>query len=136
VPPFDVPVQLTVAAWKASTQSLLLPVQRSPASSSQVAPWETPMQLVELAAKASAGQAPDEPVQDSATSHWPAEARHSNVDALKASLQKLLVPLQRSAASSSHVAPWEAPMQLVVTAAKASAGHAPEDPVQDSATSH
>jgi hypothetical protein len=94
VPPFDVPVQLTVAAWKASTQSLLLPVQRSPASSSHVAPWDAPMQLVELAAKASAGQAPDEPVQDSATSHWPTEARHSNVEAWKTSTQKSLVPLQ------------------------------------------
>jgi hypothetical protein len=94
VPPFDAPVQLTVAAWKASTQSLLLPVQRSPESLSHVAPCEAPMQLVELAAKASVGHEPDEPVQDSATSHWPAEARHSNVGAWKASTQKLLVPLQ------------------------------------------
>jgi hypothetical protein len=52
------------------------------------------VQLVVSDAKASAGHAPDEPVQDSATSHWPVEARHSNVEAWKPSTQKSLVPLQ------------------------------------------
>jgi hypothetical protein len=52
------------------------------------------MQLVVFDANASAGHEPDEPVQDSAASHWPADARHSNVAAWKASTQKLLVPLQ------------------------------------------
>jgi hypothetical protein len=63
-------------------------------SLSHAPPCEAPLQLVVSEAKASAGQVPDEPVQDSATSHWPAEARHSNVEAWKASTQKLLVPLQ------------------------------------------
>ena len=48
---------------------------------SHAPPWEAPVQLVLLDAKTSAGQVPEVPVQVSATSHWPAEARHSNPDA-------------------------------------------------------
>ena len=52
------------------------------------------MQLVDDDANASAGQVPDVPVHCSATSHWPAEARHVNVLGWKASTHVLLVPLQ------------------------------------------
>ena len=52
------------------------------------------MQWVLLAAKPSAGHAPEVPVQFSARSHWPAEARHVTVVPLKASTHALLVPVQ------------------------------------------
>ena len=54
----------------------------------------------------------------------------------KTSTQVLPVPLQWSAALSSHAPPWDAPVQLVLLEAKLSAGHAPELPVHISATSH
>jgi len=44
------------------------------------------------------------------------------------------VPLQWSVASQAP--PWDVPVQVVVLGSKASAGHAPELPVQLSATSH
>jgi hypothetical protein len=94
------------------------------------------VQLVVSEAKPSAGHVPDVPVQLSATSHCPAEARHSKLDAWKASTHVLLVPVQWSAGSSSHDPPWESPVQLTVSAANPSAGHVPEVPVQLSATSH
>src|SRR5438445_131021 len=93
-----------------------------------------PVQPVVAEAKVSAGQAPEVPVQLSATSHWPAEPRQTVVEDLKASTQVSLVPLQWSA--SSQAPPCEVPVQVVVTNAKASAGQAPEMPVQLSATSH
>src|SRR5213076_1711577 len=71
-----------------------------------------------------------------AASHTPAEARQVVVADLKTSTHVLLVPLQRSAASSSQAPPWDVPVQLVVAEANASAGHVPEVPVQISATSH
>jgi len=43
---------------------------------------------------ASAGQEPDVPLQLSATSHGPAEARHVTVDAWKTSTHALLLPEQ------------------------------------------
>ena len=94
------------------------------------------MQLVALDANPSAGHAPDVPVQVSATSHWPAEARHTNVEDWNTSTHVLLVPVQWSAASSSHTAPCDVPMQCVVADWKASAGHVPDAPVHISATSH
>ena len=94
------------------------------------------MQLVLLAAKLSAGHAPELPVHISATSHWPAEARQVVVAGSNTSTHVLLVPLQWSAASSSQAPPWEAPVQLVALDLKPSAGHAPELPVHISATSH
>ena len=94
------------------------------------------MQLVEDDAKLSAGQAPLAPVHISATSHWPVEARHVTVLALKASTHASLVPRQWSLASSSHAPPWDAPVQLVDDEAKPSAGHVPLTPVHISATSH
>ena len=84
--------------------------------------------------KASAGHAPDEPVQLSATSHEPVEARHVVVDGLKPSTQLSAVPLQESV--PSHGPPFEVPTQVVVAVWKASSGHAPTKPVQLSATSH
>jgi len=56
--------------------------------------------------------------------------------AWKTSTHELLVPVQWSAPSLSHAPPCEAPVQLVDTDAKPSAGHAPDVPVQVSATSH
>jgi len=48
----------------------------------------------------------------------------------------LLVPVQWSAALLSHALLCDAPVQGVLLEAKAFAGHAPEVPVQVSATSH
>jgi hypothetical protein len=52
------------------------------------------VQLVAADAKPSAGHAPDAPVQLSATSHWPAEARHVTLAARNTSTHVLLVPVQ------------------------------------------
>ena len=141
----EVPVQLSATShWpaesrqtvpedlKVSTQVLAVPLQWS--ASSQAPPCEVPVQVVVIEANASAGQAPEVPVQLSATSHWPVEPRQTVVGGLKASTQVSLVPLQWSA--SSQTPPCEVPVQVVVTNAKASAGQAPESPVQLSATSH
>ena len=94
------------------------------------------MQLVDAEAKPFAGHAPDVPVQVSATSHWPADARHVTVAAWYTSTHALLVPVQWSAGSSSHTPLCELPMQCVVADWKASAGHVPDVPVHVSATSH
>ena len=52
------------------------------------------MQLVLLDAKTSAGHVPEVPVQSSATSHCPAEARQVKVEAWKTSTQVFAVPEQ------------------------------------------
>ena len=52
------------------------------------------MQLVDAEAKASAGHDPLLPVQLSATSHCPADARQTKLLDLKASTHELLVPVQ------------------------------------------
>ena len=44
--------------------------------------------------KRSAGQAPELPVQLSATSHWPVDGRQVTVDAWNASMQRSALPLQ------------------------------------------
>src|SRR5439155_3873783 len=72
----------------------------------------------------------------SATSHCPADARHVKLDDWKTSTHVLLVPVQWSAASSSHAPPCDAPVQLVALEANTSAGHVPDVPVHISATSH
>src|SRR5205809_1372643 len=139
----EVPVQLsatshwpaearhvTVAASYTSTQTLHVPVQLSAASSSHTPPSDVPMQCVVADWKASAGHVPEVPVQLSATSHWPAEARQVTVAASYTSTQTLLVPVQWSAGSSSHTPPSDVPMQCVVADWKASAGHVPDRPVQ------
>src|SRR2546426_8578942 len=82
----------------------------------------------------SPGFPPAAPFRSSATSHWPAEGRHVVVEARNTSTHELLVPEQWSAPSQAP--PFEAPVQLVVSEANPSSGHAPEVPVQDSATSH
>ena len=55
-----------VADWNPSTQ---LPEPSQESVPSQGPPFEVPTQVVVLAWKPSGGQAPDEPVQLSATSH-------------------------------------------------------------------
>src|SRR5437773_12414141 len=118
-----------------STHALLVPTQCSACSSSFTSPCEAPVQLVDADAKPSAGHAPDVPVQVSATSHWPAEARHVWLAAWKTSTHALSVPVQWSAASLSHTPPCEAPVQLDRKSAKQSTGHTPDVPVQVSASS-
>src|SRR5439155_1421504 len=97
---------------------------------------EAPVQLVAAEANASVGHAPEDPVQVSGTSHWPAEARQVKLDAWKTSTHVLAPPEQWSAASLSHPHSCEAPVQLVALEANTSVGHAPDDPVHVSATSH
>jgi hypothetical protein len=80
------------------------------------------------------GQTPEVPVQVSATSHSPASWRQTKVLGLNWSTQVLAVPLQWSVASQAP--PCDVPVQVVVLGSKLSAGHAPELPVQVSATSH
>ena len=52
------------------------------------------MQLVDAEAKVSAGHAPLVPVQFSATSHCPAEARQTVVEGKKTSTHALAIPEQ------------------------------------------
>jgi hypothetical protein len=78
--------------WKTSMHVLALPLQWSAAS--QAPTLDTPVQVVALGAKTSPGQTPDDPVQVSATSHWPAEARHVKLLGWKTSIQVFAVPLQ------------------------------------------
>jgi len=127
---------VTVLGTKASTHVSAVPEQWSFASSSHTSPCELPTQLVEDDAKTSAGQAPLTPVHISATSHWPVAGRHVTVAAANTSTHVSAVPEQWSFASSSHASPCDAPMQLVVAEAKASAGQSPLVPVHCSATSH
>ncbi len=93
-------------------------------------------QIVVLGSNPSAGHAPLVPVQLSATSQMPATGRHTVVLGWKTSTHELLVPVQWSAASSSHPPPCELPVQLVDDEAKTSAGQLPLVPVQVSSTSH
>ena len=72
------------------------------------------MHVVVDGANASVGHVPEVPVQSSATSHWPVAARQTTVLALNASTHAPLVPLQWSAASSSHAPPCEAPVHDVL----------------------
>ena len=83
--------------------------------------------------KSSAGQAPEEPVQLSSTSHCPADARQVVVEDRKPSWQ---APAPSQESVPSQAPPVEVPTQVVVAAAKPSAGQAPVVPEQLSATSH
>jgi hypothetical protein len=58
---------MVVDDWKPSTQVLAVPEQESVPS--QGLPFDVPWQAVVAGANPSAGHAPDEPVQLSATSH-------------------------------------------------------------------
>ena len=84
--------------------------------------------------KTSVGQAPLVPLQLSATSQQPPDARQIVVDDLKPSTQVLVVPAHESVASQSP--PLDVPTQVVVAEAKTSVGQPPDKPVQLSATSH
>ena len=55
---------------------------------------DAPVQLVALDANTSVGHVLDVPVQVSATSHWPAEARQVKLDDWKTSTHAALVPVQ------------------------------------------
>jgi len=103
---------------------------------SHAPPCELPVQLVDAEANPSAGHVPFVPLQVSATSHWPAEARHVVPLDLKTSTHVLAVPEQWSPASLSHAPPCELPVQPVDDDANASFGHVPFVPLQTSATSH
>src|SRR5437016_7403057 len=89
-------VQVVPAAWKTSTHALLVPVQWSRASLSHAPICESPTQPVDTDANAFAGHAPDVPVHVSATSHWPAEARHVTPPAPNASPHAVLGPVPSS----------------------------------------
>jgi len=90
------------------------------------------VQLVDADAKPSAGHAPDVPVQVSATSHWPAEDRHTVLEDAKPSAAHVaLEPVQFSATSQSPAAA----RQTVAEDLKVSAGQVALVPVQFSATS-
>jgi len=84
---------------------LLVPEQWSAASLSHTPLCEAPVQLVDAEAKPFAGHAPEVPVQVSATSHWPAEDRHTVLeDANPSAGHVALVPVQLSATSQSPAA--------------------------------
>ena len=70
---------MVVAGLKPSTQ---WPAPSQESVPSQAPPLEVPVQDVVAEAKPSAGQAPDDPVQLSATSHCPAAARQMVVAGL------------------------------------------------------
>src|SRR5262245_60752023 len=122
---------MVVAGWKTSTQ---LPAPSQESFASQAPPFDVPVQAVVDGWKASTGQSPDEPVQLSATSHWPAEARQMVVAGRKPSTEVLAVPEQESV--PSHAPPFDVPTQAVVDGWKASTGQSPDEPVKLSATSH
>ena len=123
---------VVVEDLKPSTQVLAPPRQESVAS--QGPPLEVPTQAVVDGWKAFAGQAPEEPVQLSATSHWPAEVRHVVVEVRKPSTQVFVVPAHESDASQGP--PLELPVQAVVDGWNPSAGQVADEPVQLSAMSH
>ena len=92
-----------------------------------------PTQGVVGGMKPSGGQAPEDPVQLSVTSQSPVERRHVVVAGLKPSTQS---PDPSQESVPSHGPPFDVPTQVVVEGWKPFAGHAPELPVQFSATSH
>src|SRR5262245_19617807 len=139
----DDPVQLSAtshspAAARQVVVDDLKPSVHFPAPSqesvpSQAPPFEVPVQAVVAGWKPSTGQAPDDPVHLSATSHSPAAARQMVVAGWKPSTH-FPAPSQESVPSQAP--PFEVPVQAVVAGWKPSAGQAPDDPVQLSATSH
>ena len=117
--------------WQKSVPQFgLLPGQTSAASQGFVLARQT----VSGPRNPSFGHTPLLPVQLSATSHTPATGRQVVVEDLKPSTQVLAVPLQESVPSQAP--PLELPTQVVVADANPSAGHAPDVPLQLSATSH
>jgi hypothetical protein len=92
-----------VAGWKPSTQ---FPAPSQESFASQTSPFEVPMQAVVLGWNPSAGQAPESPVQLSATSHCPADSRHVVVRGWNPSTQ-FPAPSQESVPSQRP--PFELP---------------------------
>src|SRR5438093_11453 len=139
----DEPVQLSATShWPTEGRhvvvaglkpSLQVPKPSQESAASHAPPLDVPTQAVVAGSKESAGQSPDEPVQLSAPSHWPAEGRHVVVAGLKPSLQ-LPAPSQESVAS--HAPPLDVPTHVAARRSTELAGHAPDEPVQLSATSH
>ncbi len=86
--------QTVVFGLKTSTHVFAVPEQWSPASLSHAPPCDVPVQLVDDDLKTSTGQLPLDPVQFSATSHWPAEPRQTTVLGWKTSMQVFAVPEQ------------------------------------------
>src|SRR5207247_8723732 len=117
---------VVAAVRNASRHAFTDPAQWSPASLSHAPPFDNPVQLVVDDANASSGQAPDDPVHDSATSHWPLAGRHVVVAGWNASTHVFPDPEQWSAAALSHAAPVDDPVQFVVADANVSAGQAPD----------
>jgi hypothetical protein len=124
--------QIVVADRKPSTHVLAVPKQES--GPSHAPPFDAPTQVVVAGWKPSAGQAPVEPEQLSATSQAPAEARQIVVADRKPSTHVLEVPAQESV--PSHAPPFDAPTQIVVAGWKPSPGQTSLVPVQLSGTSH
>ena len=103
-----------------------------PSHRSVVQVFPSSVHAVPLVFFASVGQVADVPVQDSATSHSPAAARHCTVDAERTSVgHVLLVPLQLSAMSQE---PADA-RQTVLDGSFVSVGQVVLVPVQLSAAS-
>src|SRR5262249_51448642 len=121
---------MVVAGWKPSLQC---PAPSQESVPSQAPPFEVPVQLVVSGLKPSAGQAPDEPVQLSATSHSPAATGRAAGSGRKASMQE---PWPSQESVPSQAPPVEVPGPVVVSGWKPSAGETPDVPVQLSATSH
>src|SRR5262249_5923620 len=121
---------MVVAGWKPSLQC---PAPSQESVPSQAPPFEVPVQLVVSGLKPSAGQAPDEPVQLSATSHSPTAARQMVVAVRKPSWH---CPARSQESVPSQAPPFEVPVQLVVSGLQPSAGHAPYATLFRSATSH
>src|SRR3989442_642160 len=121
---------MVVAGLKPSTQR---PAPSQESVPSQTPPLEMPSQIVVTAWKPSAGQAPVSPVQLSATSHCPAEARQMVVAGLKPSTQ-WPAPSQESV--PSQFSNDATPTQIYALSRHPAVGISPVSPVQLSATSH
>src|SRR5215470_12694471 len=122
--------QMVVAGWKPSTQC---PAPSQESVASHAPPLDVPVQLVVDGWKPSDGHAPDVPVQLSATSHCPVDARQMVVEGWKPSTQ-FPAPSQESVAS--HAPPLDVPVQVVVEGANPFGGQSMVTPSHDSAMSH
>src|SRR5207245_11567770 len=127
---------VTLAACDTPPPASRFPLHPSAALSPSTLLCELPVQCVVADWKVSAGHVPDVPVHVSATSHWPADARHVTVAAWYTSTHALLVPVQWSAESSSHDRHSVVQGQCVVADWQGSAGYDPAVPVHVSDTSH
>ena len=84
---------------------------------------EAPVQAVALEAYPSTGQAPEEPEQVSATSHWPAEARQT-APALPARCAQAPLPLHMSVVQGLPSSAQATPALLTVSAGQLELGGA------------